>query len=494
MRLTTDLAIVGSGFAGSILALVARRLGLSVVLLERGAHPRIVLGESTTPLSNLVLADLARHHRLPTLLSLASYGRWRRARPDLPVGKKRGFTFLAHRPGRHVEDGPAHRLLVEASDRDEVADVQWRRADLDHLLVREAVAAGATYVDRAEIGLDALEREPRITVRRGGDTWRVEARLLVDASGPGGFLNRELAIPAREGPLRTWTLFSHFTGVARLSPLLSRLGHDTGAHPYTCDDAAVHHVFDGGWMWHLRFEDGVVSAGFVFDAGAVKPDPSLSPSGEWALHVARFPTLAEAFREAAPLFPIQRIASLARLGARAAGPTWALLPHAAYFADPLLSGGIPHSLLAIERLAALLERGLDRADLSDALARYESDLLAEASALGSLVATCYGTFPCFEVFASWVMTYFVAASSLEAGRRAGRAQERAAGLLRFLEPEFRAALRALERDLADAPRNPAVFASRVADRLRPWNREGFCDPAANGLYRSPPRPEIPDMG
>jgi choline dehydrogenase-like flavoprotein len=37
-----DLAIVGSGFGGSLTALVARRLGLDVILLEHGAHNQLV--------------------------------------------------------------------------------------------------------------------------------------------------------------------------------------------------------------------------------------------------------------------------------------------------------------------------------------------------------------------------------------------------------------------------------------------------------------------
>ena len=49
MNETYDLAIVGSGFAGSLMAMIARRIGLSVVMVERGKHPRIVIGESSTP-------------------------------------------------------------------------------------------------------------------------------------------------------------------------------------------------------------------------------------------------------------------------------------------------------------------------------------------------------------------------------------------------------------------------------------------------------------
>ena len=46
MKREFDLAIVGAGFGGSLMAMIAHQLGLSVVLLEQGRHPRMVIGES----------------------------------------------------------------------------------------------------------------------------------------------------------------------------------------------------------------------------------------------------------------------------------------------------------------------------------------------------------------------------------------------------------------------------------------------------------------
>src|SRR5947209_15024484 len=95
-----DLAIAGSGFGGSLLAMVARRLGLSVLLLERGAHPRFAIGESTSPLANLLLEELAHRYDLPRLLPFTQYGSWQRAHPEVTVGLKRGFSFYHHERGR----------------------------------------------------------------------------------------------------------------------------------------------------------------------------------------------------------------------------------------------------------------------------------------------------------------------------------------------------------------------------------------------------------
>ncbi len=55
MKQSCEVAIVGSGFAGSLLARVVAVLGYDVVLLERGTHPRFAIGESSTPLANLSL-------------------------------------------------------------------------------------------------------------------------------------------------------------------------------------------------------------------------------------------------------------------------------------------------------------------------------------------------------------------------------------------------------------------------------------------------------
>ena len=99
MTETYDIAIIGSGFAGSLLAMIARKLGRSVILLERGTHPRVVIGESSTPLSNLLLEELATRYDLPALLPFTKWGSWQRAcAPDL-VGR-------LHAPHRRDGDDP----------------------------------------------------------------------------------------------------------------------------------------------------------------------------------------------------------------------------------------------------------------------------------------------------------------------------------------------------------------------------------------------------
>jgi len=60
------------------MAMIARRKGLSVLLLERGKHPRMTIGESSTPLANLLLEELAARYDLPSIRPLAKWGSWQR--------------------------------------------------------------------------------------------------------------------------------------------------------------------------------------------------------------------------------------------------------------------------------------------------------------------------------------------------------------------------------------------------------------------------------
>ena len=64
-RRDADVVIVGAGFAGALTAMALRRRGRSVLLVERGRHPRFAIGESSTPLANLLIEELADRTTCP---------------------------------------------------------------------------------------------------------------------------------------------------------------------------------------------------------------------------------------------------------------------------------------------------------------------------------------------------------------------------------------------------------------------------------------------
>src|SRR6185295_16867293 len=93
-------------------------------------------------------------------------------------------------------------------------------------------------------------------------------------------------------------VFGHFTGVELWGKLLEARGARTADHTFNCDDAALHHILDGGWMYVLRFNNGVTSAGFLIDCTRHPLDPDLAPEDEWRLWLDRYPSVAAQFSRA----------------------------------------------------------------------------------------------------------------------------------------------------------------------------------------------------
>lgn len=498
-RLT--VAVIGSGFAGSILARALNRQGHRVFLCERGSHPRFALGESSTPLAALCLERLARRYDLPDLGYLAAYGRWLERLPQLRRGLKRGFTFYLHRPGEPFCNGPSNerRLLVAASPSDAVADSHWLREDVDEYLVERAGAEGVEYLDRLEFDrCDKLGGGFRLLGRRLGRPLRLEADFLVDASGAGGFLSGKLGIARRSRtPLRTDLVFGHFEAVASFSQIATARGAELPHGPYPDEQAAVHHLLEEGWMYVLPFDHGVVSAGFVLDrsedAAGVGELDDLAPEEAWYRLLRRYPTLLEQFGEARPVRPMGRIRGLQRRLSRAAGSGWALLPHTYCFLSPLFSTGIAWSLLAVERLALSLEGTARGRTWPADLAVYGTILEAEADHLERVVPGAYRLRRDFDLFVEYSFLYFAAVSYAEAAQRllpgpAGRGEWAWQAFLGADDPVFQEALDwalpAIDELTArtTSPRLRQGFAAGVRRAIAARNVAGLADPLRNRLY------------
>jgi FADH2 O2-dependent halogenase len=487
-----DIAILGAGFAGSITALVLQKIGRHPVLLDRGHHPRFAIGESSTPLANLALEQLSRDYDLPRLFPFTEYGRWQQAYPEIAVGLKRGFTFYQHEPGQPFQPTPDHanEMLVAASPANEVGDTHWLREQFDHFLVREVEAAGIPYYDDTDVTALIHDDGWHLRGSRHGEEVAIDATFVVDATGPASVLARTLGIPTDPVGLLTnsWSVYSHFTDVERWEDVLGELNGSTADHPYHCDDAALHHVLADGWIWVLRFNNGVTSAGVALDGQRHPPDSSLSAEAVWQNVLDTYPGVARQFARARAIRPWVRTGRLQRRARQVAGPDWVMMPHAAYFFDALFSAGIAHTMVGIQRLARILESPRSPTALAEQLAGYERALFREVEFLDWLVHGCYRTFGRFELLAPYSMYYFTGAEHSEKRRRSG-VDIVAEGFLFSHQPEFRAAVKNAHATLTAlpdaAPPDPgfaAAFERRVAEDIRPFNLGGFCDPAKRNMY------------
>ena len=488
-----DVAIIGSGFAGSVLARILNRQGKKVLLLERETHPRFSLGESSTPLAGLCLERLAKRWDLPDLRDLATYGRWMDRLPHLRRGLKRGFTFYDHRVGEPFRNSGFNeaRLMVAASPDDRVADTHWLRADVDLHLVERARAEGVDYRDSNRVvGLEIDSDAVTLTVQptkagqpTAAKAQKIRVAFVVDAGGAAGVIPRLLEIPPRmEMPrIDTGLLFAHFKGVKPFEAVAE--GAVVGDGPYPESRAAVHHILADGWMYQLMFDHGVTSAGLVLrndrldlEISAVTQDPSAA----WTHFLRRYPSLEAQFADAAPVTRIRYLPRLQYQYSRSAGPRWFLLPHAYAFFDPLFSVGMAWSLTAVERLADLMENGLESWRSYSLLLNHEADQVRY------LIEAAYAGMDDFELFTAVCLLYFATVSFTEVQQRLSREEDRSLAWQGFLgarDPVVQSLLvqardRLLKRD-EDGLEN---FPDWVRRRIAPRDIAGLASPKASNLY------------
>lgn len=496
-----EVVVAGAGFAGSLTASIVDRIGLSVVLIDQATHPRFAIGESSTPIADMLLRDLAQEYQLPRIAPLSSYGSWKHAYPEIACGLKRGFSYFQHEAHQSFCPTAGHvgELLVAASASDDVGDTHWYRPDVDAFFASEVTAAGIPYLDATRLTsvVETTDGRWLLEGERHGEPVRIRGAFIIDATGAGGLLRHHLQLPDDTARLKTRSraIYGHFHNVPRFRDRLQSVGGNVCDHPFDCDAAAVHHLLDGAWMWVLRFDNGITSIGLVLDERRFSLDERLPVDEEWSAWIERYPELAALLRDAHMAdLPgrLIRTGRLQRQSAQAAGENWAMLLHTAGFIDPLHSTGIAHSLSAIERLAGIIRRHSQQRRLvvspalSAALYHYNDQLHSELNLVDQLAAGCYRTLGQFRSFAAFSMLYFAAATTYEHRRVESKTGKRP-GFLRAEDAKFRDIVREVtDRIPADdvmSPEGVAQFEAFVAKAIEPYNRVGLCDATVNNMYR-----------
>jgi FADH2 O2-dependent halogenase len=360
-----DVAVIGSGFAGSMLGAILARNGAKVLMLDAKAHPKFAIGESTIPNMLVTLRTMALRYDVPELMALSTFTGCQEV-ISASHGQKIHFGFMAHQDGRPQDPKQVTmfnfpRLLLHPA-------AHMLRQDTDQYLYNVAVKYGCTA--RTNFFTTDVEfDDDGVTIgSAAGETYR--ARYVVDASGFRSVLADKFGL--REEPVRyqhhSRAIWNHFLDVPKTDDVFQRSKADTPPVPWY--DGTVHHFFDGGWFWVIAFDNHktsrnpLCSVGLVLDPRKYPKDPALTPEQEFWKHVDRFPDIERQF---AGMKPVREWVSTGRLqysSSRTVGDRWTLLAHAAAFIDPLFSRGLHNTCEAVNVLAWRLLRGIEDDDFS----------------------------------------------------------------------------------------------------------------------------------
>lgn len=504
-----DCTIIGSGFSGSLLAWALARNGCKVALIDKRAHPRFTIGESSTPIADLLLekivsdfGNVVRGQVEPNpkhpISSLSRYGLWKRDYPHLTCGKKRGFSYFQHFENKEYADTSDHQhsMLVTASASDFLADTHWLRSDVDQHFYLQAINAGVEVIESAVKTVERNDHGWRLRLEKPcRESMSTFGDFIVDASGRDGQLFEYLGIMDHVDRLYTnsQSTFGHFDNVGSWQDALATMDDaSTDDFPFNCDDSAQHHLLSNGWIWMLRFDSGVTSVGWTRPAGSLATQANNGSSSESMalLNLRSYPSLARLFcsaRRVAPDTGLITTGRLQRMASKFAGDRFALIPTAGVTIDPLHSSGIAHGLSGVFRLADILIATADDSNArAERLGEYDRIVRQEAKLLDLFVHGCYVAKSHFRLFQAHTMFYFAAAiATEELIAKTGRCSAFWLADNAAFISAVRSSCERIGKLTSGVPSEKQIrdHLNWTAQAISPWNHVGLLDAAVKNMYR-----------
>jgi flavin-dependent dehydrogenase len=320
-----EVLVMGSGPAGSTAATLLARMGRKVILLEKARHPRFHIGESLLPM-NLPLFE-----RLGVLEKVAAMGVFKPG-ADFEADNERGYNTFAFK--RAIGNSPPHAYQV------------WRQ-DFDKMLFDHAHATGADAREGHEVvAVEQVDsRRSDVEVRSDdGQSYRIRAQYVVDATGRDTFLSSKKRLRRKNGEHQSAAIFGHFRGAER------RPGEDAG-------NISIYR-FEHGWMWMIPLPDGVMSIGAVCRPAYLKQRKgktvdffleTLQQNEDLRRRIEHAKLIGE---------DVRVTGNYSYDSAQMGGPGWVMVGDAFAFLDPVFSSGVYLAMSGAEQAATVVDTAL----------------------------------------------------------------------------------------------------------------------------------------
>lgn len=320
----TDILIIGAGPAGTVAGAYLQKQGFKITIVEKTQFPRFVIGESLLPIS-------MEHFREVDLLDCLEKQKFE---------VKAGARFLR---GKEV-------CLFDFSKKfTQGADWTWQvpRADFDKALADEVEKRGVDILYENEVvAIDFQGKTSTTTVKnKEGNTTKINAKFVIDASGYGQVLPRLLDLETPSSLPEHSSIFTHLKDVKRPEGKEGTL-------------ISFDIVKPDVWLWVIPFSNGTTSIGFV---GPTEFINSYKGNNEEALRemLKLSDYYFDRFDGVDFSFAPHKILNYSKASKQLYGEGFVLTGNSAEFLDPVFSSGVAFATESSLLAAKLITRELN---------------------------------------------------------------------------------------------------------------------------------------
>lgn len=310
-----DVIVIGGGPGGSSISTFLSMAGRRVLLLERERFPRYHIGESllagTADLMNK-MGVLEKVEGANFVKKLGITWLWGAQREPWTVYFKDALA-TPYDHGFQVERGPFDKMLldnarergVEALEGHAVTKLLWTD---DRVTGVEHEAAGS------------------------GTRHKVEAPWVIDASGQGNFITKQVGQKTWDDKLKNMAVWCYWKNAVRLE------GIDAGN--------IFLPAFSDGWWWFIPLREEITSIGAVLDRDNYLAAREQGLKEYYLDAIQRTPALAERLRNAEMVDEMRVTKDWSYTYESFGGKGFLAVGDAACFIDPLLSTGVHLAMLS----------------------------------------------------------------------------------------------------------------------------------------------------
>lgn len=364
-----DVAIIGGGPAGSSIGAYLARAGVSCVVFERELFPRPHVGESLVPSSTRVFKDLDFLPQMEDAKFLHKFGAVWTADDKQKFPSQLGWEGLP----------PDCQADIRFDEREQVGvDKNYTyhvdRGKFDLMLLQHANRLGAKVYEGVKVSaVDFGPKEPvvRFTMgrngkERNGKEMRVNAKMVVDASGRNTLLGNQLKLKVQDAVFDQYAIHSWFDNYDR--------GVSSGKDDRR-DYIFIHFLpISNTWIWQIPITDTVTSLGVVTQKKNFAKSKSDREKFFWE-SVASRPMLEETLRKADRIRPFKDEGDYSYAMKQICGDRFVMVGDAGRFVDPIFSTGVSIALNSSRFAQKDILAALEKNDFSrQAFSTFENTL------------------------------------------------------------------------------------------------------------------------